>query len=201
LARAGYQEGDAKTKAAHDQAASSSLEILLRKSGSLHIEPVEAIDKAVLCMILEQTLNMGSNSSRWSTSFAVSPAFLGLAFFLTGEIYFDDGRVRVDTTFHAIHPAYFWGQSHGAVEKTNSHHYEQQGHHTGEARIGTERYKIDGVGVHDHAWGWGSRAGIRRWIWASAQFSRRLAVNTLLVTLADGREVFYGYIWRGKQNE
>jgi hypothetical protein len=107
----------------------------------------------------------------------------------------------VDTTFHAIHPAYFWGQSHGALEKTNSHHYEQQGHYTGEVRIGTERYKIDGVGVHDHAWGWGARAGIRRWIWASAQFSSRLAVNTFLVTLADGREIVYGYIWRGKQNE
>jgi hypothetical protein len=121
--------------------------------------------------------------------------------FKTWEIYFDDGRVRVDTTFHAIHPAYFWGQSHGALEKTNSHHYEQQGHYTGEVRVGTERYKIDGVGVRDHAWGWGARAGIRRWIWASAQFSSRLAFNTFLVTLADGREIFYGYIWRGEQNE
>jgi hypothetical protein len=72
---------------------------------------------------------------------------------------------------HAIHPAYFGAQSHGALEKTSSHHYEQQGHCTGEVRIGTQRCKIDGVGVHDHAWGWGARAGIRRWIWASAQFS------------------------------
>jgi hypothetical protein len=28
-----------------------------------------------------------------------------------------------------------------------------------------------------------------------------LAVNTFVVTLADGRELFYGYILRGKQNE
>ena len=108
---------------------------------------------------LEQTLNMGSNSSRWSTSFAMSPAFLGLAFFLTGKFISMMAASAWDTTFHAIHPAYFWGQSHGALEKTNSHHYEQQGHYTGEVRIGTERYKIDGVGVHDHAWGWGCPRG------------------------------------------
>lgn len=121
--------------------------------------------------------------------------------FKTWEIYFNDGRCQVDLTFHAIHPPYSWGQSHGALEKTNSHHYEQQGSYTGSVRIGNERYVINAVGARDHAWGWGARAGIKRWLWASAHFSPKFAFNTFQITLGDDREVLYGYIWRGQQNE
>jgi hypothetical protein len=121
--------------------------------------------------------------------------------FKAWEIFYDSGRAQVDVRFDAIHPAYFWGQSHAALEKTNSHHYEQQGSYRGEVRVGDKRYTIRGIGARDHAWGWGARAGIRRWTWASAQFSPQLAFNTFHVTLPDNREVLYGYIWRGKENE
>lgn len=121
--------------------------------------------------------------------------------FKTWQIFYHDGRCRLDLTFSAIHPPYSWAQSHGVLEKSNSHHYEQQGLYAGEARVAGKRHVIAGMGARDHAWGWGARAGIRRWIWASAQFSPSFAFNTFQITLADGRDILYGYIWRGKQNE
>ncbi len=128
-------------------------------------------------------------------------SFRPVAPFKTWEMYFDDGYCRLDLAFTSIHPPYSWGQSHDALAKTNSHHYEQQGRYRGVARIGGETIPVQGLGARDHAWGWGARAGIRRWIWASAQFSERFAFNTFQLTLGDGSEVLYGYIFRGKTNE
>jgi len=121
--------------------------------------------------------------------------------FKTWQMYFDDGRCRMDVRFDAIHPAYNWADSHSALSATNSNHYEQQGRYTGTVRVGGESFSVNGVGARDHAWGWGARAGIRRWLWASAQFSERLAWNTFQVTLGDGRDVLYGYIFRGQENQ
>lgn len=121
--------------------------------------------------------------------------------FKSWEMYYDDGRCSVDVAFEAIHPPYNWADSHGALSETHSHHYEQQGRYTGAVQIGGESYLVRAVGARDHAWGWGGRAGIQRWAWASAQFSERLAWNTFQVTLGDGRDVLYGYIFRGGQNE
>jgi hypothetical protein len=121
--------------------------------------------------------------------------------FKTWEIYFDNGYCRMDVTFSAIHPPYNWADAHAGLSSSNSHHYEQQGRYTGTVRAGETTYSINAVGARDHAWGWGARAGIRRWLWASAQFSPQFAWNTFQLTLADGRELLYGYIFRGKQNE
>lgn len=118
----------------------------------------------------------------------------------TWEIFFDTGQCRLDLTFEAIHPAYFWEDSHAALAKSNSHHYEQQGRYTGSVHVGGTKYDVKGVGVRDHAWGWGARAGIQRWVWASAQFSPHFAFNTFHVTLADGRDILYGYTYRGEKN-
>jgi len=120
--------------------------------------------------------------------------------FRTWEMAYDDGWCRLQLTFEAVHPAYSWSESHATLSKTNSHHYEQQGHYRGEVRLGGEEHIVHGVGARDHAWGWGARAGIRRWVWASAQFSPRFAFNTFQVTLAEGRDILYGYIYRGEKN-
>lgn len=133
--------------------------------------------------------------------FSFSPfCFRPLEPFTTCEFFYDDGHARVDLTFHAIHPPYNWGVSHGTLAKTNSHHYEQQGRYTGHVRVGGQSWEIQGLGARDHAWGWGARAGIRRWMWASAQFPREFCFNTFQVTLADGRDILYGYVYRGSEN-
>jgi hypothetical protein len=116
------------------------------------------------------------------------------------DFLFDDGRVHMEVSFEAIHPPYDWSQSHGALQKTNSHHYEQQGRYTGFVRVGETRLPVRAVGARDRAWGWGARAGIRRWLWASAQFSPSFACNTFQLTLGDGRDVLYGYVFRGERN-
>ncbi len=116
------------------------------------------------------------------------------------ELFFDDGFCRLNLNFEAIHPAYYWADSEKALAETNSHHYEQQGRYTGTARVAGVETRINGVGVRDHAWGWGARAGIRGWLWASAQFSSQLAFNAFHVALGDGRDIRYGYIYRGEEN-
>jgi len=127
-------------------------------------------------------------------------AFRTLEPFKIWRMFYDDGACQVDLTFRAIHAPYNWGQSHGALSQTNSHHYEQQGRYTGMIRVGGDRHEVTGLGARDHAWGWGARAGIRRWVWASAQFSERFAWNTFQITLADNRDILYGYIYRGGEN-
>lgn len=127
--------------------------------------------------------------------------FRPVAPFKSWEMFYDDGACRLDLTFDAIHPPYSWGQSHAVLADTNSHHYEQQGRYRGMARVGGETWQVQGMGARDHAWGWGARAGIRRWVWASAQFSERFAFNTAQITLADGRDILYGYVYRSRTNE
>jgi len=87
-----------------------------------------------------------------------------------------------------------------ALASTDSHHYEQQGRYTGSVQLSDEEYKINGVGVRDHAWGWGARAGIRNWLWASAQFSEDHAFNVFQITLENGADIHYGYVYRGGDN-
>lgn len=128
-------------------------------------------------------------------------AFRPVAPFKTWEIFYDDGFCRLDLAFTGIHPPYSWAQSHDALAKSDSHHYEQQGRYRGAVRVGSETIQVQGLGARDHTWGWGARGGIRRWAWASAQFSERFAFNTSQVTLADGSEILYGYIFRGKTND
>jgi len=120
--------------------------------------------------------------------------------FKTWSMLFDDGFCRLELEFEAIHRPYYWADSEAALAETNSHHYEQQGRYTGRARIGNDHYTINGVGVRDHAWGWGARADIRNWLWASAQFGQELAFNVFQLSLGDGREIHYGYVYQGGDN-
>ncbi len=120
--------------------------------------------------------------------------------FQSWQIYYDDGFCRLDLTFNAIHEAYSWADSEQALAKTDSHHYEQQGRYVGKVRVGVVETPVHGVGVRDHAWGWGARAGIQSWLWASAQFAPQMAFNGFHVALEDERNIRFGYIWRGKEN-
>jgi hypothetical protein len=120
--------------------------------------------------------------------------------FQNWQIFFDDGFCRLNLTFEAIHQAYSWADSEQALAETNSHHYEQQGRYLGTVRVGGVETPVHGVGVRDHAWGWGARAGIQSWLWASAQFSPQLAFNAFQIALGDGRDIHYGYVWRGERN-
>jgi len=116
------------------------------------------------------------------------------------EVFFDDGYCQLDLAFESIHAPYSWADSEPALAATDSHHYEQQGRYRGTVRVRGTEHPIEAVGVRDHAWGWGARAGIRRWIWASAQFGTDFAFNTFQVGLGDGRDVLYGYVMRGGEN-
>jgi hypothetical protein len=120
--------------------------------------------------------------------------------FKTWNMFFDDGSCQLDLSFEAIHSAYSWADSEQALAETNSHHYEQQGRYRGSVRVAGERHQVNAVGVRDHAWGWGARAGIRSWHWASAQFSTDFAFNVFQVALGDGRNIHYGYVYRGEDN-
>jgi hypothetical protein len=120
--------------------------------------------------------------------------------FRTWELFFDDGFCQLNLSFEAINQAYYWADSEAALAKSDSHHYEQQGRYTGTVRVAGVETRVNGVGVRDHAWGWGARASMRAWLWASAQFSPQLAFNAFHVALEDGNDIRFGYIYRGDEN-
>jgi hypothetical protein len=126
--------------------------------------------------------------------------FRPVAPFQTWELFFDDGFCQLSLSFEAIHQAYYWADSESALAKSNSHHYEQQGRYSGTVRVAGVETRVNGLGVRDHAWGWGARASMRSWLWASAQFSPQLAFNVFHVSLEDDQDIRYGYIYRGQEN-
>lgn len=125
-------------------------------------------------------------------------AFRPVAPFKTWEISYDDGYCRLELAFESIHPPYCWKQSSAAI--TPSHHYHQQGRYRGVVRVGKDSIPVQGMGARDHGWGPDARAGVRRWVSASAQFSERLAFHTLQITPADNRDLLFGYVFRGAHN-
>jgi len=128
-------------------------------------------------------------------------AFRVLAPFKTLEISYDDGYCRLELAFDSIQPPYSWLQSNQGAARPGSHHYQQQGRYRGVARVGKDSIPIQGIGARDHGWGPDFRAGVRRWLSASAQFSEKLAFQTLHMTLQDGRDLLFGYVFRGAQND
>ena len=125
-------------------------------------------------------------------------AFRPVAPFKTWEISYDDGYCRLELAFDSIHAPYCWTQTGASAA---SHHYQQQGRYRGVVRVGKDSIPVQGFGARDHGWGPDARAGVRRWVSASAQFSERLAFQSLQLTLADGRDLLFGYIFRGAHNE
>jgi len=128
-------------------------------------------------------------------------AFRPVAPFKTWEISYDDGYCRLELAFDSIHAPYCWTQPAGNVAGAYSRYYQQHGRYRGVARVGKDSIPVQGLGAHDHGWGPDARAGVRRWVSASAQFSEKLAFHTLLTTLADGRELLSGYVFRGAHND
>ncbi len=124
-----------------------------------------------------------------------------LAPFKTLEISYDDGYCRLELGYDSIQPPYSWLQSERDAARPGSHHYQQQGRYRGVARVGKDSIPVQGWGARDHGWGPDARANVRRWLSATAQFSENLAFQTLHATLLDGREVLFGYVFRGAQND
>lgn len=183
-------------------------ETKLAAVGYLGVHPNEGIGDQIFA--LWQGNALLAKFTRWDFNI---PADIGQERFSFGPLhyyphipfkqcdwYYDDGYCRLDVTFHAIHEPYCWAQSHDSLTKTNSHHYEQQGVYMGVVRVGSREHKILGLGARDHAWGWGARAGVKRWVWASAQFYEKFAFNTFHITLGDDQEMLYGYVYRGGDN-
>ncbi|HVN08799.1 MAG TPA: hypothetical protein VMV61_07500 [Patescibacteria group bacterium] len=128
-------------------------------------------------------------------------AFRPIAPFKSWEIFYDDGYCRVDLTFDSIHAPYCWERGGDGTGTSASRHYQQQGRYRGVVRVGKDSIPVQGLGSRDHGWGPDARPGMRRWLAASAQFSEKLAFQVLQMTLADGRDLLFGYVFRGSRNE
>jgi len=124
-----------------------------------------------------------------------------LAPFKSLEISYDDGYCRLELAYDSIQPPYSWLQSDFGAARAGSHHYQQQGRYRGVARVGRDSIPVQGMGARDHGWGPDDRANVRRWLSATAQFSENLAFQTLHVTLLDGKDLLFGYVFRGAQND
>jgi hypothetical protein len=121
--------------------------------------------------------------------------------FKSWEISYDDGYCRLDLAFDSIHAPYCWSLTGGGPGAAASHYYQQQGRYRGVVRVGKDSIPVQGLGARDHGWGADGRAGVSRWISTSAQFSEKLGFQTLQMALADGRELLFGYVFRGARND
>ena len=127
--------------------------------------------------------------------------FRPIAPFKSWEMFYDDGYCRVDLSFDSIHAPYCWERGGEGAGASASRHYQQQGRYRGVVRVGKDSIPVQGLGSRDHGWGADARPGMRRWLAASAQFSEKLAFQVLQMTLADGRDLLFGYVFRGARNE
>jgi len=126
-------------------------------------------------------------------------SFRPVAPFKTWEISYDDGYCRLELAFDSIHAPFSWKQP--GSKDASTHHYQQQGRYRGVARVGKDSVPVQGFGGRTHSWGPDARDGVRRWVSASAQFSEKLAFHSLQATLADGKEILSGYVFRGAHND
>jgi len=78
------------------------------------------------------------------------------------------------------------GEKERISQKVASEHLEQFGKVTGELRIGDRRFGIDALGERDHSWGIRDWTAPRMWIWLTAQFSDRCALNVTQLTVDEG---------------
>jgi hypothetical protein len=78
------------------------------------------------------------------------------------------------------------GEKERISQKVASEHLEQFGKVIGELRIGDRRYAIDALGERDHSWGIRDWTAPRMWIWLTAQFSDRCALNVTKLTVDEG---------------
>jgi len=127
--------------------------------------------------------------------------FRQIAPFKTWEISYDDGYCRLELAFDSIQPPYSWLESGHGEEHPGSHYYHQQGHYRGVIRVGKESIPVQAVGAREHGWGPDARANVRRWFSVAAQFSEKFAFQALQVGLRDGRELVFGYVFRGGHND
>jgi hypothetical protein len=128
-------------------------------------------------------------------------AYRPLAPFKSWEISYDDGYCRLDLSFDSIHAPYCWERDGEGAGAAASRHYQQHGRYRGVVRVGKDSIPVQGLGSRDHSWGADVRPGLRRWLSASAQFSEKLAFQAHQMTLADGRDLLFGYVFRGARND
>lgn len=77
-------------------------------------------------------------------------------------------------------------------QEVASEHLEQFGRLTGSLMVGEEQFDINGLGERDHSWGVRDWNAPKMWIWLTAQFSDRVALNVTKLFVEQG-EVSAGY--------
>lgn len=80
-----------------------------------------------------------------------------------------------------------------------SEHLEQFGKITGSLMVGEEQFDISGLGERDHSWGVRDWNAPKMWIWLTAQFSEKVALNVTKLFMEQG-EVSAGYFHLNGKN-
>jgi hypothetical protein len=77
-------------------------------------------------------------------------------------------------------------------QQVASEHLEQFGKVSGSMMIGGKQFDISGLGERDHSWGVRDWNAPKMWIWLTAQFSEKVALNVTKLFVEQG-EVSAGY--------
>ena len=84
-------------------------------------------------------------------------------------------------------------------QQVASEHLEQFGRISGSLMVGEERFDLNGLGERDHSWGVRDWNAPKMWIWLTAQFSDRIALNVTKLFI-EGGEVSAGYFHLNGRN-
>lgn len=84
-------------------------------------------------------------------------------------------------------------------QQVASEHLEQFGRVTGSLMVGEEQFDISGLGERDHSWGVRDWNAPKMWIWLTAQFSDKVAMNVTKLFVEQG-EVSAGYFHLNGKN-
>lgn len=91
------------------------------------------------------------------------------------------------------------GEGERISQQVASEHLEQFGRVTGSLMVGEEQFDISGLGERDHSWGVRDWNAPKMWIWLTAQFSDRVALNVTKLFTEQG-EVSAGYFHLNGRN-
>jgi len=116
----------------------------------------------------------------------------------------EKAHVKMILAFEALHPIFNYRdcvtEEKAEMSKVAaSEHTEQYGRLTGSLEFDGDEYEIDALGERDHSWGVRDWVAPTMWVWLTAQFSERVAMNLTKLFVEDG-VVDAGYLHMDGRN-
>lgn len=113
-------------------------------------------------------------------------------------------RADFDVSFGSLNRVFDYrecvsGEKELMAQSVASEHLEQFGRARGTITVGGRSYTVDGLGERDHSWGVREWTAPKMWIWLTAGFSDRCALNVTRLVVDRG-EIDAGFVHLDGEN-